>query len=325
MNAHASPARPLSVGRYAPSPTGSLHLGNLRTALAAYLSARARDGRFLVRIEDLDRNRSRPDLIVEQLADLEALGIEWDSEPLRQSGRGDIYAGHFERLKRTGLVYPCFCSRKDVQAALSAPHAPAGRGYPGTCANLPAAVAQERIARGDRHSWRLRVQQAPKSFFDGFAGEFRYDLEAEGGDFVLLRSDGFFAYQFACALDDALSGVTEVLRGADLLDSGLRQAYVLACLRLAPPRYCHIPLMMDEGSGRLSKRRGSADLRAFADAGFDALAVRSYLAHTLGLCEVGEWPAMTELVERWDLARVPREEVLFSQQTLAAFGESQSP
>ncbi len=324
MSAESS-SHPPATGRYAPSPTGSLHLGNLRTALAAYLSIRARGGRFLLRVEDLDRSRSRQELIPEQLADLESLGIQWDAEPLHQSTRDSVYAGHFERLRRSGLVYPCFCSRKDVQAALSAPHGPGGNVYPGTCAALPRALAEDRIARGDRHSWRLRVQQAPKAFFDGFAGEVRHDLEVEGGDFVLLRADGFFAYQFACALDDALSGVTEVLRGADLLDSGLRQAYVLACLQLTPPRYCHIPLMMDEGSGRLSKRRGSADLRALARAGFSPVAVRSYLAHTLGLCAAGEQPPIEELVRRWSLARIPRGDVLFSKQTLAAFAGGRSP
>lgn len=308
------------TGRYAPSPTGSLHLGNLRTALAAYLSARARGGRFLLRVEDLDAARSRPELIPEQLATLEALGIEWDEDPLQQSLRAAVYEEHFFRLRAAGLVYPCFCSRKDVAAALSAPHAPPGNVYPGTCAGLPRTVAEERIARGAQHAWRLRVQQAPKSLLDGFAGEFRHDLEREGGDFILRRADGFFAYQFACALDDGLSGVTEVLRGADLLDSGLRQAYVLACLGLPAPRYCHIPLMLDEEGGRLSKRRGSADLRAFTQAGLDATAVRSYLAHTMGLCSAGERPAMGELVRRWDLRRIPRADVLFSQQTLAAFG-----
>jgi len=306
-------------GRYAPSPTGSLHLGNLRTALACYASARRRGLRFLLRIEDLDQARCRKEFEAQQLRDLERLGLQWDEPPLRQSERAEVYREMIERLDNRRLVYPCFCSRKDIQQALSAPHGPSGNAYPGTCAALERAETLKQIEQGRRHSWRIRVQQAPRSFLDGFAGEVALDLESEGGDFVVRRADGFYAYQLACAVDDAFSGVAEVLRGGDLLDSGMRQAYILACLNLPVPRYIHIPLMEGEDGRRLAKRIGSEDLSGFLDRGYDVAAIRSYLAHTLGLAGEGERLAMEEIVARWELKKVPRENVVFREQTLAAF------
>jgi glutamyl-tRNA synthetase len=312
-------AETVPSGRYAPSPTGSLHLGNLRTALAAYASARARGLRFLLRIEDLDEARCRREFEERQLEDLAMLGIEWDDAPLRQTERGDVYTRALEELDRRRLVYPCFCSRKDIQEAASAPHGPGGLVYTGTCSGIPRQEARGRMEAGERHSWRMRVQQAPKSFFDGFAGDTPIDLEAEGGDFVVRRADGFFAYQIACAVDDALTGCVEVLRGADLMDSGARQAYILAALNLPVPRYIHIPLMMGPDGRRLAKRIGSEDLTGFLSRGYDAVAIRSYLGHTLGLCERGERLAMEEVVARWDVRRLPRENVIFDEQILDAF------
>lgn len=305
--------------RYAPSPTGSLHLGNLRTALAAYASARSRGLRFLLRIEDLDQARCREEFEGRQLDDLRRLGIEWDEEPLRQSGRDEVYARMLAQLDHRRLVYPCFCSRKDIQEALSAPHTQAGNAYPGTCRGIPRSEAMARAA-SERHCWRLQVQQAPKTFLDGFMGEVCIDLETDGGDFVVRRADGFFAYQLACAVDDALSGAAEVLRGEDLLDSGARQAYLLSCLGLPVPRYLHIPLMTGPDGHRLAKRIGSEDLGGFLDRGCDVAAIRGYLAHTLGLAELGERVTLGEIIARWDIRRVPREKAVFSEQTLAAFG-----
>lgn len=307
------------VGRYAPSPTGSLHLGNLRTALAAYLSTRARGGRFLLRIEDLDVHRCRPEFEERQLADLTALGIEWDDPPIRQSDRGELYAHKLEQLADRRLAYPCFCSRKDVAEALSAPHGPDGNAYPGTCRAIPPAVAMERIAAGERHSWRIRIDSAPATFFDAFRGEVSIDLAREGGDFVIKRADGIHAYQIACAVDDALSNVTEVLRGGDLLDSGARQAHILASLSLPVPRYLHIPMLMGPDGRRLAKRIGSEDLSGFLSRGFDAIAVRSYLAFSLGQISAGARPTMEELIRRWDIARVPKQDAVFRESELEAF------
>ncbi|MBI1289715.1 tRNA glutamyl-Q(34) synthetase GluQRS [bacterium] len=294
------------VGRYAPSPTGSLHLGNLRTALAAWASTRSRDGRFLLRIEDLDGDRCRPELIDRQLADLRNLGVDWDAEPIIQSQRTDVYTAEFEKLKRFRLVYPCFCSRRDIAEAASAPHGPGPGVYPGTCANLPATEVAERIAAGRQHCWRIRVEAAPTTFFDALIGPREIDLKREGGDFVVRRADGWFAYQFACAVDDALSGVTEVVRGADLLDSGARQAWVLDRLGLPVPRYLHLPLMLGENGARLSKRVGSEDMDGLTARGFSPDSVRSYLAWTLGLCGTGERITMSEVASRWDWKRVPQ-------------------
>lgn len=308
------------MGRYAPSPTGALHLGNLRTALAAFAHIRRRAGRFLLRIEDLDTPRVRSDTIPTQLRDLEALGIEWDEAPLRQSERAARYADALSKLTESGKAYPCFCSRKDIRLALSAPHrSDRIQGYPGTCSALPSEEAAERIAAGEQHAWRLRVDDAPRVFEDGFAGRCPVDLPSECGDFVVRRGDGLFAYQLACALDDAHSGVTEVLRGADLLDSGARQAWLLESLGLPVPRYFHIPLLHGANGERLSKRDGADDLAACLARGFDVAAVRGYLAWTLGQCERGERIAMEDLCARFDLQRIPREGAVYCEEDLAAF------
>lgn len=296
------------VGRYAPTPSGSLHLGNLRTAVAAWCSIRSRNGRFLLRIEDLDRQRCRREFEVAQLEDLRTLGIDWDEDPVRQSDRDGIYEEQFNKLVGRRLAYPCFCSRKEIREALTAPHGPAGNVYPGTCATIPHQDAMERIAAGEQHCWRLRVDQAPKAFLDGFRGEVSLDLSMEGGDFVIRRADGFFGYQLACAVDDALSGVTEVLRGDDLLDSGVRQAYLLACLDLPVPRYLHIPLVVGRDGRRLAKRLGSEDLRGLLNAGLTIRDIVTWIGRSLGLLSDGEIAShSSELVTRWDLRAIPRE------------------
>lgn len=308
------------VGRYAPSPTGALHIGNLRTAVAAWASARHRGGRFLLRIEDLDQARCKPVFEERQLEDLRSLGLDWDEAPLRQSDRSPIYEEALEILAKKRLAYPCFCSRREIQEALSAPHGPSANAYPGTCRRLSWEEAQARISGGGQHSWRLKVDQAPPAFFDGFVGEVPLDLASEGGDFVIRRADGFFAYQLACAVDDARSGVTEVVRGDDLLDSGARQAYLLACLDLPVPRYLHLPLMHDATGNRLAKRLGSDGLEGVCQANqLDSDSVFSYLAFTLGQADRGEQIPPAELARRWDWAKVPRGPVPVREQDLHAF------
>ncbi|MCC5875230.1 MAG: tRNA glutamyl-Q(34) synthetase GluQRS [Candidatus Sumerlaeia bacterium] len=314
------------VGRYAPTPSGTLHLGNLRTAVAAWCSIRSRGGKFLLRIEDLDRQRCSREMEERQLEDLAALGLDWDEEPFRQSDRDDVYHGQLKKLENYRLVYPCFCSRKDIREALSAPHAPMGNVYPGTCTSLSRDEAQARIANGEQHCWRLGTAQAPRFFFDAFMGQQAINIATDGGDFVVRRADGFYAYQLACAVDDALSGITEVLRGEDLVDSGARQAYLLTCLGLPVPRYLHIPLVVGSDGTRLAKRLGSQDLRGLAEDGHDIGTVLSWIGWSLGQLDFGErinHPG--ELLERWDVHRIPREQTVLREEDLRRFNPPARP
>jgi glutamyl-tRNA synthetase len=309
------------VGRYAPSPTGSLHLGNLRTALAAYLSARAQRGKFLLRIEDIDRARSRPEWEPRHLADLAALGIEWDAPPVRQSERLPMYADAISKLGILGQTFECFCSRKDLREAASAPHEDENSEppYPGTCRDLGRDELAARHEAGRQSCLRVRIAGSPSLIMDRFAGRTEIDLQSNGGDFVVRRADGEFAYQLACAVDDGEQGVTEVVRGADLLASGVRQAWLLELLVRPVPEYFHLPLMLGANGARLSKREGADDLAAYAAKGFDADAVRSYLGMTLGLCSVGERRSMGELIDAWEVAKIPRGPVPFDPSELAKF------
>jgi glutamyl-tRNA synthetase len=304
------------TARYAPSPTGSLHLGNLRTALASYLSARAQGRRFLLRIEDLDRDRCKVEFEAQQLKDLEQLGLTWDAPPVRQSERNPVYEQQLKSLIENKYAYPCFCSRKDIALALEAPHGPSGNAYPGTCRDLLKQESETRLFQNQRHSWRLSIQQAPTSFHDQFHGTVKLDLKTKTGDFVIKRGDGYYAYQLACAVDDALSGVTEVLRGNDLLDSGACQAWLLQCLNLPVPEYIHIPLMMGPGGERLAKRIGSEDLSGFLSRGYSIDNIRSYLAWTLGIGEKGKRLTLDEMISRWDIKNLPRENVIFREEDL---------
>lgn len=308
------------VGRYAPSPTGALHLGNLRTALAAWLSARAAGGRCLLRVDDLDLQRSKREFEEWQLADLARLGLEWDGEPIRQSARLAAHDAALGELARRGHAYRCFCSRREIQEAVGAPHGSGGATYPGTCAGFDPAAAERRAAAGERHCWRMRVAE-PVEFVDAFAGPQAVDLRAAGGDFVIRRADGCVGYQLACALDEADLGVTEVVRGADLLESAARQIWLLRRLDRPEPIHAHIPLLFGPDGRRLAKRIGSEDLSGFVARGHDPVGVRSYLAHTLGLCEAGERPSLATLVERWSLERLPREDSVFDEAALRNFRE----
>lgn len=313
-----------AVGRYAPSPTGALHLGNLRTALAAWLSIRAQRGRFLLRIEDIDRARSKPEWEARQLQDLERLGLDWDETPLRQSERLDRYEDALKAIEANGDAFPCFCSRKDLREASSAPHEDGAEvPYPGTCETLPSGERECRISSGKQHAMRHRIppDAGRATVSDLIAGDVAVDLSQNGGAFVLKRADGEFAYQLACAVDDGAQGITEVLRGADLLVSAARQALILERLGGfgGVPRYAHLGMMLDADGARLSKRAGSADLSAFAAKGIDAVAVRSYLAHTLGICSRGERAAAGTLIDRWRTTAELRHNVRFHEETLADF------
>ena len=241
------------TGRFAPSPSGRMHLGNVFTALMAWLSVRSAGGRMLLRIEDLDPDRSKPEYIAALREDLRWLGLDWDEEMPLQSTRDAVYAAHFDRLP----VYPCYCSRNELHDA-SAPHASDGRLlYAGTCRHLSDA---ERAAKSRRPAWRVAVPEREISWTDGVFGPQRENLVAECGDFIVRRSDGVYAYQLAVVCDDALGGVTEVVRGCDLLGSTARQLWLYEALGYRAPRFCHVPLLVAPDGRRLSKRERDLDL-----------------------------------------------------------------
>ena len=279
-------------GRYAPSPTGELHLGNAWAALVAWLSIRSRGGGFVLRMEDLDPARSRPEHARQILEDLVWLGLDWDEgpdvggphPPYTQSERGAFYDAAFARLRDAGLLYPCFCSRRDIAAAASAPQAPGDElRYPGTCRDQDPEQARQRVERNERHAWRFRVPEgACPEFHDlshGICGRDR----APSGDFVVRRSDGVTGYQLAVVLDDDAMAIDEVVRGDDLLHSTPRQILLCEALQLKPPTYGHLPLLLGTDGARLSKRHRGITLRELREAGLGAGEIVGRLARLLGL------------------------------------------
>ncbi|MDV2980315.1 tRNA glutamyl-Q(34) synthetase GluQRS [Pseudarthrobacter oxydans] len=264
-----------SAGRFAPSPSGELHVGNLRTAILAWLFARSTGRTFLLRVEDLDRARSGAE--AGQLRDLQAVGVTWDGDVVRQTARGPLYAGAISRLEAAGLTYECFCTRREIQEAPSAPHAPQGA-YPGTCRNLDAAELE--FKRSTRPAAiRLRADAAEYTVRDLLHGEFTGVVD----DFVLRRNDGVTAYNLAVVVDDAEQGIDQVVRGDDLLPSTPRQAYLASLLGIPSPEYAHVPLVVNSDGARLAKRDGAVTLRDLADAGSPPAAVRDRLLESLGL------------------------------------------
>ena len=303
------------VGRFAPSPSGRIHLGNILCSLLAWLSVRQKGGRVVLRIEDLDTARCPRKYADQMEDDLRWLGLDWDEGPTvggengsyYQSERTALYQQALEKLENMGLVYPCFCTRAELHAA-SAPHREDGQViYAGTCRDLTAEEAAERAAKRSP-ALRLRVPNEDVSFIDGHMGLYRENLACDCGDFLLRRSDGMFAYQLAVVVDDAAMGVTEVVRGADLLSSTPRQLLLYRLLDLTPPKFYHFPLLLDASGRRLSKRDG--------DIGLDALRRRCQpeevvgaLAYLAGLNPSRRPCAPTSLVDTfsWDL--VPKEDI----------------
>jgi glutamyl-tRNA synthetase len=303
-------------GRYAPSPSGELHLGNLRTALLAWLFARHAGDAFVLRVEDLDRPRMRPGATERMLTDLRWLGLDWDEgpdiggpyAPYLQSERIAIYEAYLRRLVDTGLVYPCYCSRADVLRAASAPHGPQSEGprYPGTCRTLTRQQRQERERQGRPPSLRFCAPAAPISFTDLLAGPQSQRVSAEVGDFIVRRADGIFAYQFAVVVDDALMGITQVVRGADLLHSTARQIALFQALGFSPPRYAHVPLLVDATGQRLAKRAASLGLEPLRAQRFTPEQVVGLLASSAGLCPAGTALHPRDLLARFDPQRLSR-------------------
>ena len=290
-------------GRFAPSPSGPLHLGNLRTALLAWLFARSAGSRFLLRIEDLDRARSRPEHEQQQLADLRMIGLDWDGPVIRQSERTDRYREALERLRAAGRTYPCWCTRAEIRAAAEAPHGPLPVGaYPGTCRRLTGAERAERERLGRPAALRLDAQAEAIAFHDRLHGE----VSGVVDDFVLWRGDDTPAYQLAVVVDDAEQGIEEVVRGDDLLDSTPRQLLLARLLDLPEPEYAHVPLVLGADGRRLAKRHGAVTLEDRSPA--NALA---WMAASLGLARDGERPSARDLIERFDPDRLPREPTVY--------------
>ena len=298
-------------GRFAPSPTGDLHLGGARTALVAWLAARAAGGAYVMRIEDLDGPRVVPGAEARILEDLAWLGLDWDEgpdaggphAPYRQSLRLARYDAAVERLLADGRAFRCWCSRAEVARAAAAPHGPADDGprYPGTCR-----VRTTPPPRDRRPSVRLRVDAELVEFSDGVHGTHRGDPASEIGDFIIRRADGIPAYQLAVVVDDAAMGITDVVRGDDLLGSTARQLLLYRALGLPAPRFAHVPLVLGPDGARLSKRHGAVALRALAERGRTPEEVVGLLAHTLGLQPAAVATTPQSLVAGFALASLTR-------------------
>lgn len=277
------------TGRFAPSPTGSLHLGNLRTALLAWLFARSQSAGFLIRVEDLDRERVRPGVAEQQLSDLALIGLDWDGAPVTQSRRTELYAHALGRLD----TYECWCSRKEVREAASAPHDDLPEGsYPGTCRTLTRAQVAERRRSGRSPALRVCAAGAEIAFADRVHGEVTTVLD----DFVVRRNDGAYGYNLAVIVDDAEQGIGEVVRADDLLDTTARQIWIARQLGLEPPSFAHVPLMLGDDGERLAKRHGAVTLGERLELGQSAAAVRGELAASVGLCPAGAQPAAADLI-----------------------------
>ena len=290
------------TGRFAPTPSGRLHLGNILCAMLAYLSARSSGGRFLLRIEDVDIPRCPRCLADQCIEDLQYLGFDWDEPPLYQSQRGEIYQHYFDLLKEKGLVYPCFCTRAQLHAA-QAPnlgdHEPV---YAGTCANLTQVQQAER-AKTRSPAMRMRVQDKTVSVLDGHYGAFSENLAHDCGDYIIRRSDGLWGYQLAVVIDDALTGVTEVVRGRDILFSTPRQIELYETLGFTPPAFYHIPLLTDSQGRRLAKRDKDLDLSALSQR-YTPQQILGALACSCGILPENRPASLNELVKLFDWQHV---------------------
>ena len=312
---------PSGTGRYAPSPSGDLHLGNLRTAILAWAMARRGGKSFYMRVEDLDR--VRPGAAERQLADLRAMGLDWDVSPgsaaestegkeagvLYQSTRLAAYERAVQRLCEAGLVYECYCTRREIQEASSAPHGAPGA-YPGTCRGLSAAQREERRAQRPP-ALRLRAERTSYTVHDDFYGPYTGLVD----DFVLVRNDGTYAYNLTSVVDDAFVGVEQIVRGDDLLPSAPRQAYLAGLLGLPQPRYAHVPLALNEEGKRLAKRDGAVTLPQLQEAGVTIPEVLGWIAASIPVLDDSgrphearvPAPDASVILERFDPALMSRE------------------
>lgn len=318
-------------GRLAPSPTGYAHLGNAWAFLLAWLAARSSAGQVVLRIEDIDPQRSRPEYTAALIEDLSWLGLDWDfgpdrataadgpTGPFEQGRRSHHYAAAIAQLERAGLTYPCFCTRKELRSMAGAPHVDdAGAPYPGTCRNLSYAQQQAHLTAGRRPCLRLRCPQGPIKFTDAVLGEQSHTLAECGGDFALRRSDGVVAYQLAVAVDDALMGINQVVRGRDILISTPRQIALLKLLGYGAPAYAHVPLLLDAEGQRLAKRHQSLALRSLRQTGADPRRITGFLGSLAGCNPGGKAASPAELLPHFSLLRLPAEDIRIEDETLRA-------
>ena len=305
------------VGRLAPSPTGALHLGNVRTFMIAWLRARSQGGRIVFRMEDLDHPKDKPGAAAQAVEDLRWLGFDWDEEYV-QSERIECYRQALDGIRE--LVYPCICSRRDVEAAQSAPHAGEQLHYPGTCRGRFVSWAEARAAKGAAPCWRFRVPDGTVvSFTDAFAGHYEQDVSRTLGDFPLARDEFGAGYTLACTVDDLLMGVTEVVRGDDLLAATPAQILLARALEPVLPKhrgaeaqrdvsalkYLHVPLVVGRDGKRLAKRHGDTRVASYRAAGRSPKEVIGFLAASCGWAERGERVSLADLLPRFDLSTIP--------------------
>jgi glutamyl-tRNA synthetase len=315
-------------GRFAPTPSGKMHIGNLCTAMLAWLQTRACGGRFVLRIEDIDKPRSRKEFEHEIIEDLRWFGIDWDEGPdvggpygpYRQSERAQLYEEAIDCLISAGRLYPCFCSRADLLAMASAPHGLASEGpvYPGTCRKLSQSE-RERRAKAKQPSLRFALPKEPIQYIDEVAGLQSFlTAESAGGDFVVRRADGIIGYQLAVVVDDAAMGITDVLRGWDLLDSTPRQLMLYEALGLPAPRFAHVPLLYGPDGTRLSKRHGSLAISAIRASGIQPEQLAGRLAARLGIIDRAEPLRPDELIREFAMNTLPTEPIRLTRQDIAA-------
>lgn len=307
---------PISRGRLAPSPTGAQHVGNARTYLIAWLAARSVGGEIVLRMEDIDGPRIKTGAAKQALDDLRWLRLDWDGEPVVQSTRVEKYLSALERLKSKNLVYPCTCTRSDVAAAASAPNlGDEGPAYPGTCSfRTSADVPTDRP-----YCWRFRVHSSP-SFVDGYRGLVEIDLKQQGCDFVIWKTDGTPAYQLAVVVDDAEMGITQVVRGDDLIPSTPRQLLLYQALNLKSPSFIHLPLVVGTDGRRLAKRHGDTRLQTLRDAGVKPEMLIGLLAWSCGWINQIEPVAPMELLKSFDVKMIPQAPFVLTNELLSKIG-----
>lgn len=328
------------VGRLAPSPTGALHLGNVRTFMIAWLRARSQGGKVIFRMEDLDHPKDKPGAAAQAVEDLRWLGFDWDGEYV-QSERKAVYREALESLRASGLAYPCVCSRRDVEMAQSAPHAGEQLYYPGTCrgrfktwseakgflaGSSDARVSSDSRGPGDSSvsrmpCWRFKVPEGVRvAFDDAFAGPYEQDVSRTLGDFPLARDEFGAGYTLACTVDDLLMGITEVVRGDDLLPATPAQILLAQALvpslpslsnfsnvsNLSNLSYCHVPLVVGKDGKRLAKRHGDTRITTFREQGKSPGEILGFLAASCGWAEEGECVSLADLLPRFDLGTIPK-------------------
>lgn len=310
------------VGRLAPSPTGLLHLGHARTFLVAWWRARNVGGRLLMRLEDLDGPRAKPEFAAAALRDLAWLGIDWDGPDYVQSqGLAEISAAAAD-LEQRGLAYACVCSRGDVRSAQSAPQLGDNEPrYPGTCRGKFASLAAALAETGKPAGLRLQVAEGAVTVKDELLGERSFDVQTEVGDFLIAKRDRAPAYQLSCVVDDARQAVTEVVRGEDLFASSARQRLLQQALGLPPVRYVHVPLVLDESGRRLAKREDDLSLQELREGGTDPRAIVAWAAKSCGIAAAERITARVALID-FALAKLPREPVILDGATIAQLREA---